>query len=256
MTLFFQAIVHFNFSFYRLQSNSLCDIIYLSGDFMSFYEQAADKTEYSYFQHRTITVTPAHIHAAVEFLFVESGSQQIIVDGESFTVNAGEGCFYDSFSVHAYEKVFDAIKENEYGRCVFHCNNDAVNNQIVMMEFENGIKAELTMTAFAGGRRYHLFGTLGNVLLDGANITVTVFSNKEKSYTIKVNDLIEKGHVHGGGDGKLLATLYDMLSGNAPESTSLAASIESHLRAYAPKNPDFSMDKCSTYINNTKGLID
>ncbi len=127
------------------------------------------------------------------------------------------------------EKLLDAIKENEYGRCAFYCDNDAVDNQIVMMQFENGVKAQLTMNAFAGGRRYHLFGTLGNVLLDGANITVTVFGNKEKSCTIKATDLIEKGHAHGGGDGKLLATLYDMLSGNAPESTSLSASIESHL---------------------------
>ena len=70
---------------------------------MSFYELQADKNKYCYFQHRNFFVTPAHVHGAVEFLFVEKGCQQVIIDGEEFSVNAGEGCFYDSFCVHAYE---------------------------------------------------------------------------------------------------------------------------------------------------------
>lgn len=70
---------------------------------MSFYEISADKSQYSYFQHRNFFVTPAHIHGAVEFLFVEKGTQKVIIDGNEHTVSAGEGCFYDSFCVHAYE---------------------------------------------------------------------------------------------------------------------------------------------------------
>ncbi len=76
---------------------------------MSYYEKAADKTEYSYFVHREITLTLAHLHSAVEFLFVERGSQQVVLNGEKFTVNAGEGCFYDSFSVHSYENYSGAV---------------------------------------------------------------------------------------------------------------------------------------------------
>jgi AraC-like DNA-binding protein len=70
---------------------------------MSFYELEADANKYYYFQHRNFFVTSAHVHGAVEFLFVEKGCQQVIIDGEEFTVNAGEGCFYDSFCVHAYD---------------------------------------------------------------------------------------------------------------------------------------------------------
>lgn len=127
------------------------------------------------------------------------------------------------------EKLYEAIKTGPYGQCAFHCDNNVVDNQIVMMDFDNGVKAELTMTAFAGGRRYHLFGTLGNVLLDGDTITITVFGDKEKTQTLKLSDLIEKGHAHGGGDKRLIDTLYGMLSGTAKQDTSLAASIESHL---------------------------
>ena len=127
------------------------------------------------------------------------------------------------------EKLYEAIKTGPYGQCAFHCDNNVVDNQIVMMDFDNGVKAELTMTAFASGRRYHLFGTLGNVLLDGDTITITVFGDKEKTKTLKLADLIEKGHAHGGGDKRLIDTLYGMLSGTAKQDTSLAASIESHL---------------------------
>lgn len=70
---------------------------------MSYYEIQADKNQYSYFQHRKFFVTPAHVHGAVEFLFVEKGTQKVIIDGAEYNVSAGEGCFYDSFCVHAYE---------------------------------------------------------------------------------------------------------------------------------------------------------
>jgi hypothetical protein len=127
------------------------------------------------------------------------------------------------------EKLKDAIKVGQYGRCAFRCDNDVVDNQIVMMEFENGVKAELTMTAFTSGRRYLLYGTYGNVLLDNNKITVTIFGDAKNSYVINVKDLEEGGHAHGGGDGRLINSLYDMLTGKAQAQTSLVQSIESHL---------------------------
>lgn len=127
------------------------------------------------------------------------------------------------------EKLIEAIKIGQYGRCAFRCDNDVVDNQIVMMEFANGVKAELTMTAFTSGRRYLLYGTYGNILLDSGKITVEVFGNKEKSYSITVRELEEKGHAHGGGDSKLINSLYDMLTGKEVSKTSLVQSVESHL---------------------------
>lgn len=127
------------------------------------------------------------------------------------------------------EKLKEAIKVGPYGKCAFRCDNDVVDNQIVMMEFENGVKAELTMTAFTSGRRYLLFGTYGNILLDGGKITVTIFGDPKNSFVLDVKDLEEGGHAHGGGDGKLINSLYDTLLGKADSHTSLEHSIESHL---------------------------
>lgn len=127
------------------------------------------------------------------------------------------------------EKLQKAIENGPYGRCAFRCDNNVVDNQIVMMEFENGVKAELTMTAFSSGRKYHLYGTHGEIYLDGRGVTLEVFGKPELSKTFTPTEMNEKGHAHGGGDFLLVNTLYDMLTGKAPANTSLTASIESHL---------------------------
>ena len=69
---------------------------------MSTYELSAEQKGYYLFRRRGDYETPAHFHGAVEFLFVQSGEQEVIIDGERRTLSAGEACFVDSFSVHAY----------------------------------------------------------------------------------------------------------------------------------------------------------
>lgn len=70
---------------------------------MSYFELRAEEKDYYYFTARTPQETEAHFHSAPEFLFVESGSQEVVVDGEKRILEAGEGCFADSFCVHAYK---------------------------------------------------------------------------------------------------------------------------------------------------------
>ena len=52
------------------------------------------------------------------------------------------------------ENIIKAIEEGPYGRCVFYCDNDVVDSQSTNMIFENGVTANLKMTAFVkyGGR--------------------------------------------------------------------------------------------------------
>ena len=129
------------------------------------------------------------------------------------------------------EKIVASLQNGPYGRCVYRCDNNVVDHQLTTMTFENGVKATLTMTAFTatGGRRYTLHGTLGELVLDEACNTLTLHKYGCEPVIYTLSNLNEKGYGHGGGDGMLINSLYDMLNGNSTAATSFEASIESHL---------------------------
>lgn len=136
------------------------------------------------------------------------------------------------------EKLRAAYKENQYGRCVFACDNDVVDNQKVMMKFENGVSICLTMTAFThGGARIGTFhGTLGEIEFNADDeIKIKVFGKPVEA--IKVSDIVKEKMLnsfgHGGGDYMLLTSLYEAVTEGATTATALEGSVESHLMALA-----------------------
>lgn len=132
------------------------------------------------------------------------------------------------------EAIREAIQEGPYGRCVYACDNDVVDNQIVAMTFENGITANLRMTAFTagGGRIMKFYCTHGQIeYIDSENkIYVRKFNKPEQVIDIAAL-LDEGGHNHGGGDAGLVNDFYNVLCGSAGAPTKLEGSIESHIMA-------------------------
>ena len=126
-----------------------------------------------------------------------------------------------------------AIETGPYGRCVYACDNDVVDHQIVEMRFFNGIKANLRMTAFTagGGRIMKFYCTEGQIELDEGTNKITVRKFNRPETTIDCEALIEGGHNHGGGDGGLIKEFYKVLSGAEDAPTRLEDSVESHLIA-------------------------
>ena len=129
------------------------------------------------------------------------------------------------------EKILQAIADGPYGRCVYRCDNNVVDHQITQMTFENGVKVTLTMTGFTapGGRRYHFHGTLGELILDEQQNSITLWQYGKDCEVISLSDLQDSGYAHGGGDLFIIKTLHDVLSGKGTAATSFEASIESHL---------------------------
>lgn len=58
------------------------------------------------------------------------------------------------------------LHHSRWGRCAYRCDQDTPDHQVVALQFENGITATLTMTAFDLGRRLTIHGTRG--VLQGA----------------------------------------------------------------------------------------
>jgi len=134
------------------------------------------------------------------------------------------------------EALFKSIKEGRYGKCVFACDNNVVDNQTTIMTFENDVTATLKMEAFVrdGGRDIRFFGTDGELdLFEGQNVIILKKFNGETE-TWKINELTDDLQGHGGGDHRMLDKLYDVMAlDDKNVDTSIEASVESHYMALA-----------------------
>jgi predicted dehydrogenase len=135
------------------------------------------------------------------------------------------------------EGIERALREGPYGRCVYACDNDVVDHQVVNMEYDNRRSASFTMTAFSnqGDRFTRVFGTEGELVGDGSSIEVRDFMTG-KSRTIDanhVNGTIIGGH--GGGDGAIVESLIRAVAGKDPSlmSSDVQGAFESHLIVFA-----------------------
>ena len=138
--------------------------------------------------------------------------------------------------------VREAIERGPYGRCVYACDNDVVDNQIVNMQMENGVHCQLMMTAFTahGGRSIRVMGTHGAIEADMEENVIRIerFGQKERVIDVSALDAQQQGHLagHGGGDGRLMDEFLRLLAGEAVSGgrvTTLEASAESHYIAFA-----------------------
>lgn len=100
--------------------------------------------------------------------------------------------------------VMNALAEGPYGRCVYKCDNDVVDHQVVNMEFEDTSTASFTMTAFTGeltgGRKTQVHGTHGEIHGDSRYVRVfNYLTGETKEFdTAQSGNTILSGH--GGGD--------------------------------------------------------
>lgn len=136
------------------------------------------------------------------------------------------------------ESTYDALKEGQYGRCVYMCDNDVVDHQQTHMLMTDGTTISFTMCAFSEDcyREFKAMGTKGEIIGDMKSNTITVREFGKGEETIDL-DLIEsdlKGH--GGGDSGIIADFLEMLlTDSEPNSrtTTLEASMPSHYAALA-----------------------
>ena len=136
------------------------------------------------------------------------------------------------------ETILDALRNGPYGRCVYACDNDVVDNQIVNMIFDNGSTVSMTMTAFNshGGRLTRIFGTRGSIDTDSNTMTLFDFLTDKKTVidtAIKNDGGILSGH--GGGDGGLMDAFISAVAEQDPSKilSGTDETLESHLMVFA-----------------------
>lgn len=122
------------------------------------------------------------------------------------------------------------VESSRYGKCVYLGENDAVDHQTTLMEFEGGLTVTLEMESYSKERRRvtHFYGTRAEIVADGETITVKPFLGEDEV----VKPECRGGH--GGGDIEIMATFHRLATRASPERyrSLLDSALESHMLAF------------------------
>ncbi len=124
------------------------------------------------------------------------------------------------------------LQTGPYGRCVYHCDNDVVDHQVVLLEFGDAITAAFSMEAHTsyGGRRIRIMGSMGDIVGDENDLIATDFrTNAVTRSNVKEYASLSSGH--GGGDYGLVRDFIRAVSERQPKHllTTVQEAMESHL---------------------------
>ena len=141
------------------------------------------------------------------------------------------------------EKI-ELLKTSNYGKCVYKSWGDIVDRQNMIVEYENGSVATLTLVAAAmqAGRWIHIVGTKGTIIgmLEEGKFTLREFNMNGSEYgdsatEFDVNADIAVNDDHLGGDFALMRDITRYFAGKtiSPSLTNIEDSINGHLIVYA-----------------------
>lgn len=132
------------------------------------------------------------------------------------------------------EHVAEALKTGPYGRCVYHCDNDVVDHQVVNLQFTHDVTVSFTMCAFTyeGSRIMQILGTRGQIRCDMEKNSITIWdflTGNREDITVKTNS---SGH-SGSDDAFMRGFLHTVETNGVYTLSSAEASLQSHLMALA-----------------------
>jgi len=159
------------------------------------------------------------------------------------TNESGRGNWFRRASTHLIAPtdadVEKVLRTTEYGKCVYRCDNDVVDHQVVNAQFGDNVYVSFTMSAFnKGGRYLRVMGTKGEIAGNAENNKITVYNletgtSREHDCNSRVGgSTIVSGH--GGGDQGIIAALRDLLCGITSKSVcGIRESCDNHMIAFA-----------------------
>lgn len=140
------------------------------------------------------------------------------------------------------EDLETALLRTPYGRCVYRCDNDVVDHQVAIVEYENGCSVSFSMSAFSSrtSRAITLMGTLGELQGNMEENRLTL--HDYKSGTSRELPLPAEDGMHGGGDTGLIHDFVQQIM--SPDNNKLRSAnhqgINAHIMAFAAERARIS----------------
>lgn len=171
--------------------------------------------------HPTVVRTISNLIPALRELTEYKGWPRSVV-----SENPGDG-----------QGLLKALREGPYGRCVYHCDNDVVDQQVVTMEFPSGISASLTMHGHSHeeGRTLRIDGSQASLLAKFSFHRSFIEIHDHRSLEVKIirfpSTIEQVGH--GGGDTGIMRDFVRNIQDQQKASITARDSLESHFMAFA-----------------------
>lgn len=127
------------------------------------------------------------------------------------------------------------LTSSDYGRCVYDMDNDVMETQVTLLEFENGVHASFHLSAFSDeiSRYIHIMGDQGE--LRANTLTRQIIIKRFGEETERIIQIGESDSAHEGGDAGIVKGFIEEVAHQNIEGgrTSIDKSIMSHLMALA-----------------------
>jgi ribosomal protein L21E len=132
----------------------------------------------------------------------------------------------------SYEGRLNALKNTQYGTCVYTCDNNVLDNQTVLMEFEDGINVVFKLNAFTHDktRIIKISGSHGEIIGNFEKNIIEIFDFINDTKEI-INIKPEYVSAHNGSDFKLMDFFINFIDSN--KNIDYFNLIESHFMAEA-----------------------
>lgn len=132
--------------------------------------------------------------------------------------------------------ILEELKSGPYGRCVYHCDNDVVDHQVVSLLMEDGVTVNFSMDAFTkdSGRRTHFMFSHGEVFGDERILTVRHFHPDKPDEVYDFSAFCGECNYHGGADLDMVRDFLLAVHTRRGDGllTNIDSSLESHRIAF------------------------
>lgn len=123
------------------------------------------------------------------------------------------------------------LRQGPYGRCVYHCDNDVVDNQVVNIELENRVVISFTVNAFTrnDSRKTHIKLSGGEIDGDEKTLRVRRFRGGEEQFFDFSH--LEHQPFHAGADLNIVEEFLRVIESDNSEQicSNVEGAIGSHI---------------------------